>query len=1264
MKKQVLTYVCGLLITVFLGGTVVAQTPVEYRINIGGTDYTDTAGNLYEADKPYVVGDFGYVGGMDGFYGSPIGGTIDDPLYQSVRRGTSFSYIFDNIPVGNYQIQFYFMEPLAYQADQRLFDVIIEDSLALDDFDIYLFSGSPSAKAISNVGTLEAYREAVQMAVSDGQLNIDFNVVAGGNAIVSAIAVVEMPTTPLAAYQDVAAQVGIIFPNETNPGECSPPVGTGSAWADYDNDGDVDLYMTNHGGPNRMYRNEGDTNGDGLPDFVDVAASLSVDQPLAISHAAVFIDYDNDGDQDLYVTNWGANTLFQNQLIETGAVAFLDVTAAAGVADGGRAVSAAWGDFDRDGYLDFYLAKHFQCMSGAKNSEDHLYHNNGDGTFSDVTDWLCPGGTAPCPQTDGLGFAAGWVDYDNDGDLDLYLVNDNITAIYYPNVLWRNDGPDGTGKWLFTDVSASSGAGQSVNGMGLGVADYDNDGFLDLAFSNVSPNKLLHNNGDGTFREVSAFAGIQRSLIREISNKDDRLQWTWGTAFFDHDNDGWQDLFFVAGPLSQERSTLPGAFFHNNGDGTFTERTNSSGLGLYGRGRNASIVDFDGDGFVDMLINHIPDVAPGPYPFDAYPWLFHNSAVDSGNTNNWLTVTVEGTVSNRDGIGTKLWLTTTDGITQLREISSGTTHGGGDYRAAYFGLGANTTGDLTVEWPGGLVENVGTVSANQKLHLIETPPNEPDIRVNLFALDFGKVGVGNSAQRFLKITNQGAQLLTISDLTFTNSLFSAPDAVVPFDIQPYGGDVVLTLQFDPVAVGMENGNLQISSNDPDEALLNVSLTGEGVTSTAIEYHINAGGADFTDLGGTLFVADKAYSAGDFGYVGGVSNQFGGEVGGTTDDLLYQTMRGNKVAPFSYVFDNLPAGQYEITLYFTEPSATVAGQRVFDVLAEGIVVLDNLDIFAVSGGQLIAHTEKITTTVSDGQLTLDFQPVTNTNAIVSAVSVLSVASPPPATFRINAGGLDYTDSNGDLFVADKAYVAGDFGYTEGIVNTFPSPVSGTVDDELYQSMRGNKPVSFSYIFDGIPNGTYDITLYFTEPYSTTVGQRIFDVAVEGMVVLDNFDIFAVSGGKFVAHQEAIQAGISDGQLNIEFTPVTNTHALVSAIAVTPAAGMSAEAIPSEKNASLASAIAREFRVHQNYPNPFNPTTKIGVTLARQSEVSIKIYDVLGRQIRDIFSGIRQAGYYEAVWDGRDQNGQVVSSGVYIYRVKTTDRVVTRKMLFVR
>ena len=500
-------------------------------------------------------------------------------------------------------------------------------------------------------------------------------------------------------FVDVAPLVGLELSHDLANGTCPTMVGSGSAWADFDNDGDVDLFVTNVGGPNRLYRNDPrGGSSQAMPSFVNVAPQHGIEEAALESHAAVFIDYDNDGDQDLYVTHLGGNTLWQNRLVPEGGVSFVDVTGQANVRDAGRAITSAWGDFDGDGHLDLYLAKHADCLANiTATPPDRLYHARGDGTFEDWTHYLCDDGTNNCQQINGYAFTASWLDHDNDGDADFYLVNDDIHGGGH-NRHWRNDGPDGVGGWIFTEIAVAAGTATSVNGMGLGVGDLDNDGWLDLCFSNIAESHVLRNLGDGNYEDITSTCGIVPPTVSRVG---------WGTVFFDIENDGWLDAYVVNGPIfgsAPERNVL----LQNQRDLTFVDIATEAGVASGHRGRSASIVDFDGDGFVDLFVGNLGEP----------PQLYRNTSHERGFLNGSVTVTVQGTDSNRDGIGTRLTLIDGNSL-QIREISSGPTHGGGDYRAAYFGLGERKGAQLVVRWPNGVTESFENVPAGARLHLVE-----------------------------------------------------------------------------------------------------------------------------------------------------------------------------------------------------------------------------------------------------------------------------------------------------------------------------------------------------------------------------------------------------------------------------------------------------------------------------------------------------------------------------------------------------------------
>ena len=513
---------------------------------------------------------------------------------------------------------------------------------------------------------------------------------------------IEPPDRRVVAFEEVATRVGWTGVQRLRDEDCNTFTGSGGAFGDIDLDGDQDFFATNQGGPNFLYLNQGDLDGDDLPEHVDIAASLGLQEADKLSHAAVFVDHDNDGDQDLYVTHWEVgNTLWENRLIEDGMLAFADVTDAAGLRDEGRAITSAWGDFDRDGFLDVYLAKHAVCLSDDDPRPGHrLFHARGDRTFADWTAALCEDGTRTCDDVNGLGFTAGWYDHDDDADLDLYVVND-FTHSDVGNRHFRNDGPDGSESWLFEEVARELGTNFNVNGMGLGIGDLDNDGWFDLAFSDIEGSHVLHKLGDGPYEDLTYSCGVYDSTL---------LYDGWGVAFLDADNDGWQDLFLVNGPVFG-RAPQPDTFLLNNRDLTFTDLSREAGLDGGLKGRALAQTDLDRDGQVDFFVGN----------FGQQPYLYHNRAKELGSTQNWLVVTVEGTLSNRDGIGTLLRLST-GGTSQVRLISSGPSHGGGDQRAAFFGLGKARSGSLSVRWPSGVEQQIGVVRGNRYRHLVEPAP--------------------------------------------------------------------------------------------------------------------------------------------------------------------------------------------------------------------------------------------------------------------------------------------------------------------------------------------------------------------------------------------------------------------------------------------------------------------------------------------------------------------------------------------------------------
>ncbi len=460
----------------------------------------------------------------------------------------------------------------------------------------------------------------------------------------------------------------------------------GQAWGDFNNDGWLDLYVTGNLDPNVLYVNQGD----GTFQVADQAFQVSVsDVP---SGGAVWADYDNDGWRDLYVLNLGANRLFRN----IGGTSFQDVTSLAGVGNANKGTSAAWGDYDKDGYLDLYVTN-WSCHPACQpidfaRSQDVLYHNNGDGTFEDVSRLLT------YERLLGSGFAVSFADYDNDGDTDIYVVNDKV-ARPIGNILWRNEG-EGCGGWCWWDASLEARAGTVGHGMGLAIGDYDNDGDLDFYFSNmVQPMVLLQNRGNGTFSDVADEAQVDYATNMTVG---------WGTAFLDYDNDGWLDLYLAASGLSpvygQAGMLYPFAdrLFHNKGDGSFIPiKSETHNQSDHAPSMGLALADYDNDGHVDMVIGN----------WNEGYRLYRNQSMDS---HHWLTVRlVGGGRVNRDAIGARVYLSDDQGRVQMREVKSGSSLGAGNDTALYFGLGTARPESVTLVWPDGTTHTCEQVPVDQ-----------------------------------------------------------------------------------------------------------------------------------------------------------------------------------------------------------------------------------------------------------------------------------------------------------------------------------------------------------------------------------------------------------------------------------------------------------------------------------------------------------------------------------------------------------------------
>ena len=490
----------------------------------------------------------------------------------------------------------------------------------------------------------------------------------------------------------------------------------GLALFDYDRDGDEDIYFLN-GAPlkgtksdtvprNRLYRNDGDWS------FTDVTSAARVgDTGYGMGVAAA--DYDNDGDLDLYVNNFGPNVFYRNN----GDGTFDEVTEQTGTANGDKmGAGAVFLDMDGDGDLDLYVASYLlftyethvtskvgdvMVYGGPRSyppTPDNLYRNNGNGTFTDVSR---DSGIAAHAGT-GMGMVA--ADFDDDGDTDIYVANDRAG-----NFLFQNDGRGVFEEWGELAGVAYEQFGYEEGSMGVDCADYDNDGLLDLTVTSYQGESatLYRNLGGFVFEDVTQRSGAGAGSFLLV---------TWGNAFIDFDNDGDRDIFMVSGHTVDnieqydDRSTYkqPNILLMNDGQGKFVNvsKTSGDGLEVIAASRGAAFDDLDNDGDIDVVILNTR----------GRPTILRN---DTPNPGHWLQVRLQGVQTNRDGVGARVKVTAGD-LTQVDEVHSGRSYQSHFGMRLHFGLGERKHIDsIQVRWLGGAVEVFEDIDVDQVVILKE-----------------------------------------------------------------------------------------------------------------------------------------------------------------------------------------------------------------------------------------------------------------------------------------------------------------------------------------------------------------------------------------------------------------------------------------------------------------------------------------------------------------------------------------------------------------
>jgi enediyne biosynthesis protein E4 len=527
-----------------------------------------------------------------------------------------------------------------------------------------------------------------------------------------------------------ASKIDFVLKNSVSPQRYSIETMTGGvAVFDYDNDGLLDIFFTNGAEipsleksnssfHNKLFRN----NGDGT--FTDVTERAGL-AGVGYSMGVAAGDYDNDGFVDLFVTGFNRNQLFHNN----GDGTFTDRTEKAGVSGVQKkgkpwSVAAGWIDYDNNGlldlfvvnYLDYSLATAHSCKTGNivdycspneyRGTPNMLYRNNGDGTFTDVSQ------QSRISQYSGKGMGVAFADYDGDGFTDIFVSNDSI-----PNFLLHNNG-DGT----FTDVALRAGVaynenGKAVAGMGTDFRDIDNDGmpdiFLTAMFGDSFP--LYRNSGKGQFEDVTETTGIAAMTTRFTA---------WGTGIFDFDNDGNKDIFAAGSEIlnnsmevNHKPYPLPNFLYRNLGNMRFKDVSGEAGadFSVPAAHRGAGFGDFNNDGKIDIVVTVL----------NGKPQLLLNR---TQNQNHWIILKLVGVADNRDGLGTRVKITTANGV-QYNEATTAVGYNSSSDKRVYFGLkNATVVDQIELLWPTGVKQVLHHVMADQILTIVQSSGSQKSAR--------------------------------------------------------------------------------------------------------------------------------------------------------------------------------------------------------------------------------------------------------------------------------------------------------------------------------------------------------------------------------------------------------------------------------------------------------------------------------------------------------------------------------------------------------